>query len=447
MKFLQNKVVLITGAGFSAPAKLPIQDRILKEMVQPPEPDFLRANPNEESVKFLFAYIKVSLYLLKEYGNCDVAEVEDDFNKLTEAYAADNRVQEVLKYIEETKVEEAQQKDFNINNILDEVADKFIIDDTQFFYELLAIKEKLRGYLFEKNVQVSLEDVFTAFDKSMAMRENTSNFTYAQMDDLQHAVLRLFIYYFSKRVNQHEYTHPDYEFVVKYLKRYQNNISIITTNWDVLLEKYLENASVKYNYPFNSSYVVNSEGELYKNIVKREMEIPYIKVHGSINWFRCLRCGTLQVSGIPQCGAFLFDDAQPEKCLKCGQVGYGSNILIRPEIITPTMLKSINGQLYNNLWQNAAYELQKANKIIFCGYSLPIADFEFRHLLKQNVNSSVEIDVVLHTNDNPEVYLEKSAKKLLPEKRFKDLFANNKCSFYYNGFGDYFRKTFELKED
>ena len=57
MKFLQNKVVLITGAGFSAPAKLPIQDRILKEMVQPPEPDFLRANPNEESVKFLFAYI------------------------------------------------------------------------------------------------------------------------------------------------------------------------------------------------------------------------------------------------------------------------------------------------------------------------------------------------------------------------------------------------------
>lgn len=193
---------------------------------------------------------------------------------MTEAYAADNRVQEVLKYIEETKVEEAQQKDFNINNILDEVADKFIIDDTQFFYELLAIKEKLRGYLFEKNVQVSLEDVFTAFDKSMAMRENTSNFTYAQMDDLQHAVLRLFTYYFSKRVNQHEYTHPDYEFVVKY------------------------------NYPFNSSYVVNSEGELYKNIVKREMEIPYIKVHGSINWFRCLRCGTLQVSGIPQCGAF-----------------------------------------------------------------------------------------------------------------------------------------------
>ena len=113
MKFLQNKIVLITGAGFSAPAKLPIQDRILKEMVQPPEPDFLRADPNEESVKFLFAYIKVALYLLKEYGNCDVTKVEDDFNELTESFAADNRVQEVLKYIEETKVEEAQQKDFN----------------------------------------------------------------------------------------------------------------------------------------------------------------------------------------------------------------------------------------------------------------------------------------------------------------------------------------------
>lgn len=440
MRFLQNKIVLITGAGFSAPAQLPIQNKILKEMVQPPEPDFLRADPNEESVKFLFAYIRVSLYLLKEYGNCDVTELEDVFDKLMEAYAADNRVQEVLKYIEETKVEEAQQKDFNLNKVLDEVADKFIIDDIQFFYELLAIKEKLRGFLLEKNIQVSLEDVFTAFDKSMVMRENTSKFTYVQMDDLQHAVLRLFIYYFSKRINRHEYTHIDYKVVVKYLKRHQKDISIITTNWDVLLERYLENAAVKYNYPFNSPYVINSNGEFYKYIVQQDMGIPYIKVHGSINWFRCLKCGTLQVSEIQQCGAFLFDDTQPERCLKCGQVGYGSSILIRPEIITPTMLKSINGQLYKNLWQNAAYELQKASKIIFCGYSLPVADFEFRHLLKQNINSDVEIDVVLHTNDNPEMYSENLPKELLPEKRFNDLFANNKCSFYYNGFGDYFRE-------
>lgn len=149
------------------------------------------------------------------------------------------------------------------------------------------------------------------------------------------------------------------------------------------------------------------------------------------------------MSEIQQCGRFLFDDTQSEKCLGCGQVGYGSNIVIRPEIITPTMLKSINGQLYNNLWQNAAYELQKASKIIFCGYSLPIADFEFRHLLKQNINSDVEINVVLHTNDDPQMYLERSAKEMLPERRFRDLFANNKCSFYYKGFGDYFRKLLE----
>lgn len=440
MIFLQNKVVLITGAGFSAPAKLPIQDKILKEMIQSPESDFLNADPNGESIKFLFSYIKVSLYLLKEYGNCDVAEIEKVFDKLVGDYAADDRVQEVLEYIRETKVEEAQQKEFNLHNILDEIADKFIIEKTQFFYELLAIKEKLRGLLIDKNIQISLEDVFTAFDKSMAIRENTSNFTYVQMDDLQHAILRLFTYYFSKRVNQHEYIHSDYTTVVEYLQKYQNNISIITTNWDVLLEKYLENISVEYNYLFNSSYVIDSQGKFYKDVVKYGKGIPYIKVHGSINWFRCLKCGTLQVAELQQCGAFLFDDDQPEKCLKCGKVEYASNILIRPEIITPTMLKSINGQLYNNLWQNAAYELQQADKIIFCGYSLPIADFEFRHLLKQNINSDTEIDVLLYTNDNPENYSEESAKDMLPKKRFKDLFSNNKCSFFYDGFGEYFRE-------
>ena len=105
------------------------------------------------------------------------------------------------------------------------------------------------------------------------------------------------------------------------------------------------------------------------------------------------------------------------------------------------MLKSINSQLYNNLWQNAAYRLQNADKIIFCGYSLPIADFEFRYLLKQNIKPTAKIDVVLYHNDNPLKFYDKnSVRDLLPEKRFKDLFSGNECNFYYEGFGEYFRK-------
>ena len=55
MRYLQDKVVLITGAGFSAPADLPIQDKILREMTELPEEDFIASSTDKESVKFLTA--------------------------------------------------------------------------------------------------------------------------------------------------------------------------------------------------------------------------------------------------------------------------------------------------------------------------------------------------------------------------------------------------------
>ncbi len=441
MVFLRNKIVIVTGAGFSAPANLPIQDRILKEMTQTQEPDFLRTDENEEGIKFLSAYIKVSLYLLKEYGNNDISELERDYRKLKTDYQADYRVQEVIKYIEDTKVKDAQLRDYNLNRVLEEIIENYVIDDNRFYRGLFAIKERLRKLLAENNLKASLEDIFTEFDKCTEMRNHTVNYTYAELDDLQHAILRLFIYYFSRRVNQHKCIDTDYEAVIEFIKRYRKDVAIITTNWDVLFEKYLENSSIEYDYMFNSSYVIDSTGKLYGGYKNRAGLIPFIKVHGSINWFRCLKCGTVQVADISKCGSFLFDDTNLEKCLKCEQVADETNILMRPEIITPTMIKSINGQLYNNIWQNAAYELQESRRIVFCGYSLPLADFEFRNVLKQNVRKDVDIDVVLSDRDNPDKCHEGYIKDMLPEKRFRDLFPNNKCSFYYNGFGDFFQNN------
>jgi NAD-dependent SIR2 family protein deacetylase len=185
--------------------------------------------------------------------------------------------------------------------------------------------------------------------------------------------------------------------------------------------------------------VLNSKGEMYRNEVIEA--IKYIKIHGSINWFRCLKCGTLQICEAAECGQYLFDDNLSESCIKCGKNACGSNVQVKPEIITPTMMKLINSQLYNNLWQNAAYELQQADKVIFCGYSLPIADFEFRYLLKQNISSKAQIDVVLYKNDIPTTLSNGTTTEcFLPERRYKDLFANNDCKFYYDGFGNYFTK-------
>lgn len=439
VKCLQNNTVLITGAGFSSPADLPIQEKILSEMEQSAESGFLESESFDGSVKFYIAYIKVSIYLIKEYGNSDITELEMAFNQLLGDYYNNKRASEIIGYTENILRKETEKLDFSINPAINMIADKFIIDQDRLIYGLLKIKEQIRHKLIESHIRIILEDVFTAFDKSISRRENSSNYTYSQMDDMQHSLLRLFVYYFSKKVNNHNLDNSDYMAVMDFLKANESRISVITTNWDVLLEKYMSKTDIRYDYSFNSSYVIGENGRLFDASNRADDGIKLVKIHGSINWFRCLKCGSLQVYDTKDCGLFLFQDNEPERCLRCGQEVYGEDVLLRPEIITPTLLKSIDGVIFSNLWQNAAYELQKADRVIFCGYSLPIADFEFRQLLKQNIKKEAQIDVVLHRNDNPKNYLKQEVELLLPERRYRDLFANNKCSFYYDGFGVFFK--------
>ena len=235
------------------------------------------------------------------------------------------------------------------------------------------------------------------------------------------------------------YNKSDYLETIRYVNKHGGHVSVITTNWDILLEEYFRKNGIDFDYKFNSPYVIKSDGELYLATGNNaDSKVPYIKIHGSINWFRCLKCGTLQICDADTCGKYLFDDSEEEKCVQCGQTGEGDAVQMKPEIITPTMMKLLNSQLYNNLWQNAAYELQQADKVIFCGYSLPLADYEFRYLLKQNIQPGTEIDVVLYYDDDPARCGDRHMISFLPEKRYIDLFPNCKCRFYYDGFGEYF---------
>lgn len=440
MRYLRDRIVVVTGAGFSAPADLPIQDKILREMTEPPEEDFINSVTDKESVKFLTAYIQVAIYLLREYADDNVQGYMERYSRIDSGYRSNGRVLEVIEYIRENFNKKAEEKDFNLIDVLNSTAKKFYLEDGDYYIELMSLKEELRERLQAANVQICLEDVFTLFDKCITMKENTTDYTYTQIDQLQHALLRLFTFYFSDKVNRHKYNKSDYLEVIKFIREHSEDISVVTTNWDILLEKYFEKNGIGYDYKFNSSYVINSEGTFYSDYhADCEAKIPYIKIHGSINWFRCLKCGTLQVYEGEMCGKYLFDDNEKEKCIHCSQVGEGEVVQIKPEIITPTMMKLINNQLYNNLWKNAAYALQEANEIIFCGYSLPMADYEFRYLLKQNIQPGTKIDVVLYHNDDPERSTDHNIMNYLPEKRYTDLFSNCSCSFYYEGFGDYFQ--------
>nr|MBQ4457050.1 SIR2 family protein [Clostridia bacterium] len=404
----KEKVVFVLGAGFSAPAKLPIQNGILQEMINKPVVDIMAYSPEPESKKFLFSFINVGLFLLENYTTLDCENLAKEFSNLEikRKYAA--------------------------------CINPSVLSSDQEYNTLLRMSEQIRTKLQTANVHVSLEDVFTSFDKTYQSREFFHKYSYQNTDTINESITRLFVYYFSKGCRAHKYNDANYLSFFKYLGN-NPNASIISTNWDTLTEEYLNRLGIRYNLCLNEEYYHTEQKSKRKK--KGLKEVNLVKLHGSINWFRCLNCGSINIVSSADCGNYLFDDNCKEHCINCKEKK-DHEFLLQAQIITPTMMKSLKSQLYYNLWSAAGSLLRNAERVVFIGYSLPIADYDFRYMLQKAIPSYAKVDVVLYHDDNPNQSDNLHMKELLPENRYRALFAQNKLTFCYEGFGEFFKSEF-----
>lgn len=412
---MQNKIVLFLGAGFSIGAKIPMQNKILEEMVR----DTTNVSKNQfiepESVKFLYSYIEVGLFLLKKFSAQNTCCLDKKFLTI-------KKLQSLLDILNDTN------ENTNISGNESFFVDLFNNNETALkkeakaqHYKLLAeLKENIRKALIISNMNVDLEDIFTIFDKSLKDNENWGEYTYIELDILRHALLRLFTYYFGKRISKFSTSKSKiYDGFVNFCKN--NNVMIITTNWDTIVEMLFDKNSISY----------------HTNLLKTNQNgLQICKLHGSMNWFKCNCCGEYQLVDYKNIALHLLDDDKPERCETCCNEALTNQVVLQPEIITPTMLKILNNKLFREIWADAATALADAEKIIFVGYSLPLADFEIRYLLRKHIKRDAIIEVVLSKKDQP------SAKDqwVKPEGRFKNLFPCNNIKFNYSGFEKYFIK-------
>jgi len=421
--FMSERTIIL-GAGFSAPASIPIQSKIIDRMADINSDrgyNFLSGELPKESIKFLKSYIITGLYLLKNYG-------KGNYKNLNKLYEEVCRQAEALNTI-------SSIRNSNRDNFFEVFKTSCAINDDHFdsYYKYLYdIRNNVRESLYKEEISVDLEDVFTSFDKAIKNREYMHDYTYAEMEEVRYSITSLFIYYFTKCINEHNFSEKEYLNFFHRIKRYKKGVTIITTNWDTLVEEYCRRLEIPVDHCFNSPYVSPQKNE------SNDYSIKLIKLHGSINWLRCQNCGGINKYDESLAASSLFDDDSKEKCMICNKKKktYSTNMF--PEIITPTMTKSFSSQLYINLWNTAGKELRSSNKIVFIGYSLPIADYDFRYLLQRNTKTNAKIDVVLAKNDDPKQYNE-NISHFLPEKRYRNCFPKNDLNFFYEGFGNYFR--------
>jgi hypothetical protein len=202
------------------------------------------------------------------------------------------------------------------------------------------------------------------------------------------------------------------ENMLKQLSGGRDNV-IISTNWDITVEKHFASIPENYNYaiPIHSAY----NGELMEN-----HGLKLLKLHGSSNWVYCDCCRKLYAFPGSDVKDSLYSRTyleerdfkalslkinhksefwkqyKPRLCPNC-------NVRLTARIATFSFSKALGYFQFQAVWESALRALSDARRWIFIGYSLPDADFELRHMLKtaQLCNSRLEKITVVIGDDEP----------------------------------------------
>jgi NAD-dependent SIR2 family protein deacetylase len=443
----KNKTVYILGAGISKADGLPLQSEILSHIFS--------LNPENQKIDTSFMQLNV--------------------NKSEE---------KVLLYFDEFERQRRELADFIIDNFASQrmkAEYNAIMRPVNHDEHVFQFKDNIlrRAYeIISNGINVTLEDIFTIFDKAILGHEYFRIYSTQEIEEKKDSLRKCIIFLLSyqcslieKKDNYSTKLFAKMLFDKRMSVSYKNDIvSVITTNWDTLLEKELfrlckevnlANKRTKiyldlcfYDYPY-----YNTLDRIVSTHVKAKghRNIKFLKLHGSINWLICPCCGRVFVDYEENIALNELSLYCP--CKKCVSSQESSQSpRMRSILITPTFLKDISDLHIKNVWHNALIDIMEAQKIIFIGYSFPDADFEMRYILKKAVQPDTNIEVVLHDVDNPIFYktmlnkhnaTEKEIDSVidmlkLPEKRYKAFFGNDFVKLHYCGIEEYLHKEIDI---
>lgn len=285
-----------------------------------------------------------------------------------------------------------------------------------------AISEFLENtFYWKKGDSVpSLEDIFTMIDLSANSGHNLGRkFT----PKLLRAIRRILIYRVFQILDlKYEYSESIQRFLNDHFRQGRAPRShFIVMNWDIVLERHLE------IYDFLAIDYCITATPWNGEVEQAPSKVGIVKVHGSSNWVYCDNCKSLFYdryrklsleikAGLMKADLRLFDESISSKSYLAQMMRTSKERACRnckcavgPHIATFSYRKSFRTHAFASSWYAAERILTTAKKWIFIGYSLPEADFEFKHLLKtsqlvfaKGKKPTKEIEVVLLNDEEAE---------------------------------------------
>jgi hypothetical protein len=321
----------------------------------------------------------------------------------------------------------------------------------------------------EEVAHVALEDVYTPMDRCIADGTSFKSKNAADLKQIREDLGYLISLAISRRITTQmnsgaadgRYIHTFANYVVgKAAKRAElaknakdsslakayDPLSIISLNWDILLDNAIHSAlqnrdpDIEGDYdPFGvvdyCCYISSLDaGEMrirsgLWSLGCRGYNVKLLKLHGSMNWLQCPNCQRLFVQyGLKE---EIVERVGNTCCRHCLKSGYENPLA--GSLVMPTFLKDLTNFQVKLVWQNAGVELMDARHLVFIGYSLPNADFEFRQLLSRMIHRDATIEVVLYRGKGDEATRRYEAV----EDRYRQFFGDRHIAFHSNGVIDF----------
>jgi len=316
--------------------------------------------------------------------------------------------------------------------------------DEQRFDEFVGFVRDQLNFPEEKFSDIDLEDIFTPLDRCLS---ESSQFRGISLDNIMrvresvfYVIGRTIQLLLNKTDKSKGYINKFAEYLakkslVRAVKNYRREdpVSVISTNWDILLDNSIHKSIVDNDYDAVVDYCcyISSRDE-NDETVKPGLEIlgqggfnvKLLKLHGSLNWLQCPRCARLYARFYRKDAIHNFEVFG--SCRHCDRnfpEEQGKHLL-SSNLIMPTYLKDLSNPQYKIIWQNAGIEISEADKIVFIGYSLPHADFEMRQLLSRMTRRNAKIHVVDYCSED---------KRESVKLHWTKFFGNRVIDFSFDG--------------
>lgn len=248
-------------------------------------------------------------------------------------------------------------------------------------------------------------DYFIQHDESL-----NAHYTTTKLIEIKEYLIKVIHYLVDLRTDKRS---PYYHLFWELIFKYNSNISVLTMNYDTLLEQAFEDFYQTKGYIDYRIHFMNYEStaagkhKLTKWINASEpviftgniepVPLKIIKLHGSLNWKYCNCCNQVLITPWDRKidlnkGKFLgytYPDKQ-EYEYACPLDNTDFNTLIIP----PTYLKTLVHPIISQLIRESSREIRSAKKIIFLGYSLSNSDIHIKALFKKHLQKGTEIVVI-----------------------------------------------------